>query len=172
MKIYKLVIALGMIGGAFNSTFSAYGDNPPVNPYQPDPNPIRQIAGYEYAWGDEFNVDGVVNPDLWQAEEGFIRGNELQYYRRENAVVKDGRLLITGKKERVKNKFYDASSGDYRKNTEYSEYTSASILGKDKRHFLLDVSKYVPEFIRQTGRFQLSGLAGTIRIGLVMVRLI
>ena len=66
MKIYKLVIALGMIGGAFNSTFSAYGDNPPVNPYQPDPNPIRQIAGYEYAWGDEFNVDGVVNPDLWQ----------------------------------------------------------------------------------------------------------
>lgn len=36
MKIYKLVIALGMIGGAFNSTFSAYGDNPPVNPYQPD----------------------------------------------------------------------------------------------------------------------------------------
>lgn len=136
MKIYKLAIALGMIGGAFNSTFSAYGDNPPVNPYQPDPNPIRQIAGYEYAWGDEFNVDGVVNPDLWQAEEGFIRGNELQYYRRENAVVKDRRLLITGKKERVKNKFYDASSGDYRKNTEYSEYTSASILGKDKRHFL------------------------------------
>ena len=130
MKIYKLVIALGMIGGAFNSTFSAYGDNPPVNPYQPDPNPIRQIAGYEYAWGDEFNVDGVVNPDLWQAEEGFIRGNELQNIR------------LPAFWERI------------------------NVIS------FLDVSKYVPEFIRQTGRFQLSGLAGTIRIGLVMVRLI
>lgn len=104
--------------------------------YSPDFNPIPQIPGYEYAWGDEFNNDGDIDERLWQFERGFIRGNELQYYRKENAVVKGGRLLITGKKERVKNEFYDASSSDYRKNTEYSEYTSASIMGKNCHRFL------------------------------------
>ena len=110
--------------------------NETIDPYLPDPNPPREIPGYHYVWGDEFNYEGNVDQTLWQAEKGFIRGNELQYYQMKNATVSEGRLLISAKKERVKNEFYDPNSSDYRKNTEYSQYTSASILGKQKRYFL------------------------------------
>ena len=55
--------------------------------------------------GDEFNIDGSVNEELWTFEEGFKRGNEPQNYVKgiDNAIVVDGRLLITAKKERRKN---------------------------------------------------------------------
>lgn len=36
-------------------------------------------------------------------EEGFQRNQELQWYQKENAICKDGALIITGKEERVKN---------------------------------------------------------------------
>jgi beta-glucanase (GH16 family) len=124
-------------GTTSSEYFPIYSDKD-LFAYIPDPNPAPQTLGsYVYAWGDEFNTEDVgVNENLWQFEEGFIRGNEKQYYQKDNAAITGGRLLITGKKEKVRNAFYDASSGDYRKNTEYSEYTSSSILGKGKRHFL------------------------------------
>lgn len=106
--------------------------------YIPDSNPApATIGNLVYVWGDEFNTEGVgVDETLWGFEEGFIRGNEKQYYQKDNATVTGGRLLITGRQERVRNAFYDAGSGDYRKNTEYSEYTSSSLLGKQKKLFL------------------------------------
>lgn len=106
-----------------------------IDPYLPDPNLPYEYRGYVYSWGDEFNGN-TLDESIWGFEQGFIRGNELQYYRKENTTVSDGRLLISGKKEKVKNEFYDPTSGDYRKNTEYSEYTSSSLIGKNKRLFL------------------------------------
>lgn len=108
------------------------------DPYSPDNGPIRQIDGYEYVWGDEFNVDGPVNRDMWNFEKGLKRGNEAQCYtdRDENAYVEGGRLKIMARKERYKNPNYDPTSGDWRKNTEYTEYTSASLQTLDRRHFL------------------------------------
>lgn len=108
------------------------------DPYSPDNGPIRQIDGYVYVWGDEFNVDGPVNRDLWTFEEGLKRGNEAQCYtdRDENAYVEGGRLKIMAKKERYKNPNYDPTSTDWRKNTEYTEYTSASLQTQNRRHFL------------------------------------
>jgi beta-glucanase (GH16 family) len=110
----------------------------PVNPYEVDPNAVPYIEGYHYVWGDEFNTDGSVNTDLWAFENGFKRGNEAQLYvpGDNNAIVKDGRLLITAKKERRKNPNYDPASPDYRKYTEYGEYTSASINGNGVKYFL------------------------------------
>lgn len=110
----------------------------PLNPYEVDPNEPPEIEGYKYVWGDEFNTDGSVNTNLWAFENGFKRGNEAQLYvpGDNNAIVKDGRLLITGKKERRKNPNYDPSSSDYRKYTEYGEYTSASINGNGVKYFL------------------------------------
>ena len=107
-----------------------------VDPTQPDPNPVAEIPGYVYQWGDEFNYEGAPDGDLWQMETGFVRGQEEQYYQKDNALVTGGRLLITGKKERVLNADYDPSSGDWRKNRQYGEYTSSSLLGKNRRHFL------------------------------------
>lgn len=108
--------------------------------YVPDPRPAPAFYGsLQYAWGDEFNTDGSVNTDLWEFEEGFKRGNEPQFYvvGDNNAIVKDGRLLITGKKERSpENPRYDPTSSDYRKNWQYGDYTSASIRTREKRFFL------------------------------------
>ena len=56
-------------------------------------------------WSDEFNTDGAPDPDNWQFNIG--RGNngwgngESQFYtdREDNVVVRDGKLVITAKRE-------------------------------------------------------------------------
>ena len=116
--------------------------NPAVaqtDPYQPTRDvEIPEIPGYVYCWGDEFDKDGAVDRSLWAFEIGMKRGNEAQCYtdRLDNAYVEGGQLVIVGKKERWLNPNYDPSSDDWRQNTHYASYTSASIYGKDVRHFL------------------------------------
>lgn len=55
---------------------------------------------WQQVWADEFN--GSIGPD-WVFETGRGSGgwgnNELQYYRRENASVQNGALVITAKRE-------------------------------------------------------------------------
>jgi beta-glucanase (GH16 family) len=73
-------------------------------------------------WSDEFNYNGLPDNSKWSYEVGHIRNNEQQYYaekRIENSVVKDGYLMLIGKKE--------SYSG--------SEYTSASINTETKFGF-------------------------------------
>ena len=75
---------------------------------------------WKIVWSDEFDYAGLPDPSKWGYEAGFIRNNELQYYtdtRPENAVVKDGTLLLIGKEEQ-----YESAS-----------YTSASIT-TDRKH--------------------------------------
>ena len=110
-----------------------------TDPFQPTRDvDIPEIPGYVYCWGDEFDKDGAVDRSLWAFEIGMKRGNEAQCYtdRLDNAYVEGGQLVIVGKKERWLNPNYDPSSDDWRKNTHYASYTSASIYGKDVRHFL------------------------------------
>lgn len=78
-------------------------------------------------WSDEFNVDGAPDPDNWIFETGFVRNNEHQLYQTENAFVKDGLLIIEGRRERVRNPDYDPESSDWRESREYANYTSASM---------------------------------------------
>lgn len=74
-------------------------------------------------WSEEFNVDGTPDAAKWGYDlgAGGWGNNELQYYtnRAENAVVLNGVLKITAKKE--------SFSG--------SNYTSARLLTKDKFAF-------------------------------------
>jgi beta-glucanase (GH16 family) len=55
---------------------------------------------WQLVWADEFN--GSISPD-WVFETGTGSGgwgnNELQYYRRENATVSNGQLVITARRE-------------------------------------------------------------------------
>jgi beta-glucanase (GH16 family) len=79
-------------------------------------------------WADEFNVNGMVNPDNWSYEAGFVRNQEIQYYtenRPENCRVEGGELIITGRRE----------SAPYTGSTAFSDgtYTSASII-TNKKH--------------------------------------
>jgi len=87
--------------------------------------PVAVAAGNApvLVWGDEFNTDGLPDTTKWGYDlgAGGWGNNESQYYtnRVANAVVIDGSLKITAKKE--------AYNG--------SDYTSARLLSKDKYSF-------------------------------------
>jgi beta-glucanase (GH16 family) len=78
----------------------------PVAP-APPPRPTLVVpAGWQLAWADEFDVDGLPDPHKWANDTFFNKrgwfNHELQYYagpRAENAVVRDGRLLLTARRE-------------------------------------------------------------------------
>ena len=84
-------------------------------------------TGYQLVWQEEFEQEGKVNPEIWSFEKGFVRNNELQWYQEPNAAVRDGKLVITGKREQIKNTRFDPESKDWRRNREFAEYTSSSI---------------------------------------------
>jgi len=88
---------------------------------------IAPVPGYELVWNDEFNTEGPPDASKWNFEQGFCRNQELQWYQKENAVCRGGLLVIEARKERVKNPNYTAGSGDWKKQREVAEYTSASL---------------------------------------------
>src|SRR5262249_32017728 len=61
---------------------------------------------YRLVWSDEFNKDGPLNDADWGYEIGFVRNQELQWYQRENAVCKDGDLVIEARRESRPNPRY------------------------------------------------------------------
>jgi beta-glucanase (GH16 family) len=82
----------------------------PVTGYE---SPLT-YSGYNLVWNDEF--EGTSLSDNWVFEIGDgcpnICGwgnNELEYYRRENAEVKDGYLFITARQESFGNKNYTST---------------------------------------------------------------
>jgi beta-glucanase (GH16 family) len=107
----------------------------------PDPRAPEQGTptarnGYRLTWSEEFNTGGRPDTTKWSHEQGFVRNNELQWYQPENAVVKDGTLVITGKREQFDNPGYDPGSNDWRRNRAEAAYTSASINTRDKFSFM------------------------------------
>ncbi len=81
----------------------------PVPPLPAAATPqIPETDGYKLVWHDEFNVDGPLNPADWGYEQGFVRNQELQWYQPENAICKDGFLVIEAKKESKPNPRYIA----------------------------------------------------------------
>lgn len=109
-------------------------------------------------WSDEFNTAGPLNEADWNFEHGFVRNYELQWYQEDNAICRDGCLIITARHEQVKNPNYvkvdnsDSSRPrrrrpDWRQQREYAEYTSASVNTRGKREFLygtLEVCARIP----------------------------
>lgn len=89
--------------------------------------------GYRLVWADEFDHDGAPDPASWEAETGFKRNRELQWYQAPNAYCRDGLLIIEARREVVPNPGYEAGSKDWTKQRRQSELTSASITTKDKR---------------------------------------
>lgn len=73
---------------------------------------------WELVWSDEFDGEGLPDPDKWGYEEGYIRNDEKQFYTRErekNVRMEDGNLIIEAHREPY----------------EDFEYTSASINTKE-----------------------------------------
>ncbi len=92
-----------------------------------------QYPGYELVWSDEFNVDGPPNPDNWSFAEGFIRNREDQWYQSDNAICKNGYLIIEARRERRPNPNYEPGSKSWKTNRSHIEYTS-SILSTRRHH--------------------------------------
>jgi beta-glucanase (GH16 family) len=93
-------------------------------------SPPVAYPGYTLVWSDEFNREGAPDTAHWTYELGFVRNRELQWYRSENAKVAGGMLVIEGRRERVPNTQFDASSSDWKRNREFADYTSASLMTK------------------------------------------
>ncbi len=104
--------------------------------YAADNSQPQAPEGYRLVWNEEFDGEGAPDPAVWSHEAGFVRNNEYQWYQPDNAVCKDGVLVITGEKERVRNPNHDAASTDWRRNREVAEYTSSSINTRGKKEFL------------------------------------
>ncbi len=90
---------------------------------------------YSLVWQEEFDTTGKINSANWSFEKGFVRNNELQWYQEANAAVVDGQMVITGKREQIKNTNFDAESKDWKRNREFAEYTSSSINTRGKYEF-------------------------------------
>lgn len=102
---------------------------------------------YQIVWQEEFDTDGPLSESDWNFEEGFVRNYEAQWYQKDNACVKDGNLVIEGRKEKRENPWYEAGSSDWKKQREYIEYTSTSATTAHKHDFLygrLEVRAKIP----------------------------
>ncbi len=107
-----------------------------------------QNDGWTLVWNDEFDTEGDYNHEVWEAERGFVRNNEAQWYQEENAYQKDGCLVIEARKEQKKNPRYRSEGiRDWRSRREFIEYTSASLTTRTSFSFLygrLEVRAKIP----------------------------
>ena len=86
-------------------------------------------------WSDDFQYAGAPDPAKWSYEYGFVRNHESQFYTRdrlENARVENGMLIIEARKEHWLNPDYDPTSKDPDRRRQFAEYTSASLITRQK----------------------------------------
>jgi beta-glucanase (GH16 family) len=70
--------------------------------------------GFTLVWKDEFKIAGLPDSSKWSYDVGGHGwgNNELQYYTKAdpaNAIVKDGKLHITARKQRIQNNAYTSA---------------------------------------------------------------
>lgn len=126
MRIDKLLLFLTLTAVYGRPMASAAPDTEPANAA------ADSIDGYQLMWTDGFNEPGRPDPANWNYERGFVRNEELQWYQEQNAVCRDGLLVIEARRERVENPRFDPAARDWQKNREFAEYTSACVLTRGK----------------------------------------
>lgn len=88
---------------------------------------------YKLVWSDEFDIDGQPNQNNWDYEIGFVRNEEAQWYQKENAYCKNGKLIIVAKKEtKVNPDFQSYNHKDFSKNRDSIKITSSCLITKGK----------------------------------------
>lgn len=121
MKIPSIIISIYLIFSAHHITSAQFKNKVDL--------PATDHA-YNLVWNDEFNEDGKPNLSNWNYEEGFVRNREDQWYQPDNAICKDGFLIIEVKEERKPNPNYKSGSDNWKESREFIEYTSSSLLTK------------------------------------------
>lgn len=92
--------------------------------------------GYVLVWADEFEKEGRPDSANWDYEKGFVRNEELQWYQPENAICKNGMLVIEARKEEKVNPLFVPGSQAWRTKRENIQYTSACLITKGKKEWL------------------------------------
>jgi len=103
--------------------------------FLPSTNLPKPPKGYSLLWNDEFNNDGSIDGQKWTNEIGFVRNHELQWYKKENAYLKDQVLVLEARREKVKNIHYKRKSKSWKQQRKDAKYSSASVHTKDKFSF-------------------------------------
>ena len=95
----------------------------------------RPPEGMELVWSDEFDADGRPDPRNWTYEIGYVRNREAQWYRPENAEVKNGCLVITAEHHKEPLPDTDPRARRTGGNTGPIEYSSACLITKGLHAF-------------------------------------
>ena len=110
--------------------------------------PMAAQDEWKLVWSEEFNSDGPYNREVWEAEQGFVRNHEAQWYQEDNARQENGCLVIEARKERRSNPTYKTEGRrDWRSEREFIEYTSSSLTTRRSFSFLygrLEVRAKIP----------------------------
>jgi len=78
----------------------------------------------------DFSKATALDPAFWVVETGFFRNKEAQYYRPANVGVKDGVLVLEGRREPAVNAAYDPNGNDWLTTTRSADSTSGSIVSR------------------------------------------
>ena len=127
-----LVTMLAAACGSGQTAPAASKAESPAETFAPNPPP-----GMKLVWGDEFDVDGRPNPANWTYETGYVRNHEAQWYRPENAEVRDGCLVITAEHHEtpLQNPNPNPFGRMFGGNDAPIEYTSACLITKGLHSF-------------------------------------
>jgi len=101
-------LCLGGCGSGGAQGVAAPGTPAPTASSTLPPESLAVPAGYSLVWADEFASDGLPDGSRWEYDTGMNKpgwfNHELQYYgraRSENSEVRDGKLIITARKEQL-----------------------------------------------------------------------
>ncbi|MCH5176506.1 MAG: glycoside hydrolase family 16 protein [Prevotellaceae bacterium] len=87
------------------------------------------------AWHDEFDGSGPLDTLTWNAEHGFVRNEEYQWYQQQNAYRQDGVLVLEARLDSIPNPAYRPGRGirNWKLSRPYARYSSASV--HTRRHY-------------------------------------
>lgn len=107
--------------------------------------------GYELVWADEFDCESRLSETDWGYETGFVRNREAQWYQPDNAYCQDGYLVLEAKRQQVLNPDFEPDSHNWRKQTQYAEFTSASVNTKGKHSWQYGVFEIRAKILAEQG---------------------
>ena len=80
---------------------------------------------------EDFSSAAAYDASFWTTETGLFRNREAQYYRPENISVRNGALVLEGRRETVLNPAYDLHGADWLTTTRKAHYTSGSLVSRE-----------------------------------------
>lgn len=125
MRLKNILISLSLVSAIFAGADTICAESPAS----------KAANNKRLVWSEEFNIDGAVDTTVWNFETGFVRNHEEQWYQPQNALCKDGLLIIECRKESRPNPGYSEGSKEWRQSRPSIDYTSASVNTRGKKEF-------------------------------------